>query len=304
MIQQVQSYGFTFNDITVDDNVVTKTYKNEKGRNKINKEAAFYQYIQENTIPFRMPDVINHCDGVLKIKYIQNTKTLLEYINEDNLDTTIENVMSSLKRMHKYTHEIKKETFLSDINQELGSKVLDRYNETKWNTIPSYNKIVTVNDVKINKNIHYYIDKIKNEITDIIKKEYVTPVYSIVHGDTHLNNILIDKNENLYFIDPRGYFGKTNIHGLKEYDYAKFLFGLSGYSYFDMYNIDELEIVDGNLNIRFIDTFIGVYQKSIFNRLTILLSLSIWLGNNGTFENKNKSVASLMIAFYMCEMIL
>ena len=304
MIQQVQSYGFTFNDITVDDNVVTKIYKNEKGRNKINKEAAFYQYIKENNIPFIMPDVINHCDGVLKIKYIQNTKTLLEYINKDNLDTTIENVMYSLKRMHKYTHEVNKETFLSDINQELGSKVLGRYNETEWNTIPSYNKIISVNGVKINKNIHYYLDKIKDEITDIIKEEYVTPVYSVVHGDTHLNNVLIDNSEKVYFIDPRGYFGNTNIYGLKEYDYAKFLFGLSGYSYFDMYDINELEIVDGDLNVGFIDTFIGVYQKSIFNRLTILLSLSIWLGNNGTFENKNKSVASLMIAFYMCEMIL
>lgn len=304
MIQQSQSYGFTFNDITVDEDVVIKTYKNEKGRNKINKEAAFYQYIQENNIPFTMPNVINHSDGILKIKYIQNTKTLLEYINEDNLDTTIKNVMFSLKKMHKYTHEINKETFLSDINQELGSKVLGRYNETEWNTIPSYNKIISVNGVKINKNIHYYLDKIKDEITDIIKEEYVTPVYSVVHGDTHLNNILIDNSEKVYFIDPRGYFGNTNIYGLKEYDYAKFLFGLSGYSYFDMYDINELEIVDGDLNVGFIDTFIGVYQKSIFNRLTILLSLSIWLGNNGTFENKNKSVASLMIAFYMCEMIL
>lgn len=304
MIQQVQSYGFTFNDITVEGDIVVKTCKNEKGRNKINKEAAFYKHIQENKVPFSMPDVVSQCDGTLKIKYIQNTKTLLEYINQDNINRVIENVLSELKKMHSYTYEVERETFFSDIKQELETKVIDRYNETKWDIIPCYNKITHVNGVKINTNIRYYVDKIKNEVFDIITKEYLTPSYSIVHGDTHLNNILIDNTGTVYFIDPRGYFGKTDIYGLKEYDYAKFLFGLSGYSYFDMYEINELEIVDGNLNVSFIDTFIGVYQKSTFNRLTVLLSLSIWLGNNGTFENKNKSVVSLMIAFYMCEMIL
>ena len=46
----------------------------------------------------------------------------------------------------------------------------------------------------------------------------------------------------MYFIDPRGIFGETLLFGLKEYDYAKFLFGLSGYSKFDNMNIKNLKL--------------------------------------------------------------
>ena len=39
---------------------------------------------------------------------------------------------------------------------------------------------------------------------------------------------MIRDNE-IIFIDPRGYFGNTKLYGLKQYDFAKLLFGLSGY---------------------------------------------------------------------------
>ena len=69
----------------------------------------------------------------------------------------------------------------------------------------------------------------------------------MIHGDTHLGNILIDNSNNIYYIDPRGYFGNKKLFGLHYYDYAKLMFGLSGYSIFDEMIIDKLNIIDNNM---------------------------------------------------------
>ena len=43
------NYGFIFNDIKIDKNIVKKHYKNELGKFKINNEITFYQYIINQT---------------------------------------------------------------------------------------------------------------------------------------------------------------------------------------------------------------------------------------------------------------
>ena len=84
-------------------------------------------------------------------------------------------------------------------------------------------------------------------------------------------------------------------------DFAKLLFGLSGYSVFDNMNIEKLNINDDNLNIEFIKNYEYVFQNNSFDEITKLFSLSIWLGNNSCFLNVKKKFLSLMISFYYCE---
>ena len=82
---------------------------------------------------------------------------------------------------------------------------------------------------------------------------------------------------------------------------AKLLFGISGYSVFDNLIVDDLSINNGNLIIDFIKDYEYIYESGIFTKTDILLSLSIWLGNNSCFTNINKKIMSIMIAFYYCE---
>jgi hypothetical protein len=162
-----------------------------------------------------------------------------------------------------------------------------------------------VNNLQI-KTIEFYADKIYNRIIEIIEK--TEPNYQLIHGDIHLGNILEKQDtpeKKLYFIDPRGVFGNTKLFGLKEYDYAKLLFGISGYSIFDTMEIDQLKIQENNnIEIDFIKNHEYIFDETIFDELTTLLCLSIWLGNNSCFIDPNKKIMSLMIAFYYCEKIL
>ena len=157
---------------------------------------------------------------------------------------------------------------------------------------------------------------------------------TFIHGDTHLGNILVPKHgldadadlPKYIFIDPRGYFASYDVYGDKHYDYAKLLFGISGYSRIDQMMIHHCDIgradadadadaSELNIRIPFIDETARIYESldtpewqssvpELTAELTRLISLSIWLGNNSTFISPEKKLMSLMISRYLCERFL
>jgi hypothetical protein len=292
------NYGFVFNDITIKGNVLNKKAKNSLGKIKINNEIFFYMYIFNNNIDFPMPKLLNHEDGNLSIQYIKDSSTMTNIINSSNVNEYIDKIKNLLNNIHSIQKPVTLEIIKKDLFIELNKKIIDRFNEYDWHSNSSYNSINSVNNVEI-KSIFYYCEKIQNKLLDYLKNR---SQYNLIHGDVHLGNILIDNNEEIYFIDPRGYFGDSKLFGLYEYDYAKLLFGLSGYSVFDNMDICELNIINSNIDIEFIKKYEFIFDKNdVFDSVTILLSLSIWLGNNSCFSNINKKITSLMIALYFCE---
>jgi tRNA A-37 threonylcarbamoyl transferase component Bud32 len=291
------NYGYLFNNITIKDNKLIKQSKNTLGQVKINYEIDFYLFIDKNNIKFPMPKLLNYENGKITIQYIENSNTLIDVINSSNLNEYINKIKNYLNIIHSNKKEISNETITRDINIELNNKILNRFNEFDWNSNLLYNSIKSVNNIKI-KDISYYCNIIQQKIkTYLNNRNY----YNLIHGDIHLGNILLDNNDNIYFIDPRGYFGETKLFGLCEYDYAKLLFGLSGYSKFDNMKIEKLNIINNNIDIDFINEYEYIFKTDIFDEITILFCLSIWLGNNSCFTNINKKITSLMIAFYYCE---
>lgn len=291
------NYGFIFNDITVKNGVFNKKSKNITGKIKINNEIEFYLYIIQNNIDFCMPKLINYQDGDISIEYIENSNTIIHKININNVREYIDKIKKLLHNIHNKQKRIDFDVIKKDIDIEVEKKILDRFNDYDWKSNDIYKNISYVNNIKI-KNIFEYIKIIKTKISIYLKERNY---YNLIHGDIHLGNILIDKNDKLYFIDPRGYFGETKLFGLYEYDYAKLMFGLSGYSIFDNMKIDILDIQDGNINIDFIKQYEYIFETEIFDKITTLFCLSIWLANNSCFVDINKKITSLMIAFYFCE---
>ena len=294
------NYGYIFNNIQFTENHVIKTAKNEKGLFKINNEILFYNKINKEHISFPIPKLILSNDGILKIKYIKNASVLTYHVNNTNIDNYINNISKHLNVLHSNIISVSRELIIKDTIQEVENKIIKRYNEGNWEMNELFNKINTVNNVKIRKDISFYIKIIKHRLVELINKIGINK-YNLIHGDTHLGNILLDNSNNIYFIDPRGYFGNTKLYGLKQYDFAKLLFGLSGYSVFDNMNIEKLNINNDNLNIEFIKNYEYVFQNNSFDEITQLFSLSIWLGNNSCFLNVKKKFLSLMISFYYCE---
>jgi len=289
------NYGYAFHEFIIHDDVVTKSFKNEIGKWKINKEIKFYRFIEERFINFPIPKLVSWQDGTLSIEYLKNSCTITGVINKENTQMYMMKILECLKPLHAITIPVSIETVRRDVQLEIEKKVLDRFAEFDWETIPC---IKSVNGVKI-KNIYVYINSIKQRLLKLDRTQY-----SLIHGDLHLGNILhYDKNK-ILFIDPRGYFGESELFGLIEYDYAKLLFGLSGYSVFDMMEIDSITLNDDNLDIEFIRNHEYIIDNSFFSDTTLMFFLSIWLSNNSSFLSPNKKIVSLMTAYYYCEKIL
>jgi len=287
------NYGFIFNDLIIDSNYVIKRGKNEKGNNKINNEILFYNYVNNNNINFNIPSIVKTSNGYIKMEYLKNTTILTEIVNNKNSNRYISLFLTNINKLHSHTKQIDKTQMKKDVLYEIETKLISRYDTNEL----LLQDINYVNSIAINGDLKYYINKIKQQILPLIEN---IDSYSLIHGDTHLNNILANQ-EQMYFIDPRGIFGETLLFGLKEYDYAKFLFGLSGYSKFDNMDITDLDIENKNLNVDFIKECEFVFETTLFDKLTKLLTLSIWLANNSTFQCNKKRTLSLMISFYYCE---
>ena len=291
------NYGFIFNDISIIDNFFIKKSKNSFGKYKINNEIAFYLFVNDNNIKFNMPNLIKHNDGEIVLEFIKDSQVLTYKISKTNYLFYINKIKEQLNILHSFKINISSHILKKDLQIEIKKKVLDRYNEFDWKTNDLYNSIKYVNNVKIH-NIDYYCDIIYKKLYSYLNRR---EEYNLIHGDIHLGNILLDSSKNILFIDPRGYFGETKLFGIKEYDYAKLLFGISGYSVFDNLIIDKLNIVESNLEIDFIKDFEYIFEINQFDKITILICLSIWLANNSCFTNINKKITSIMIAYYYCE---
>lgn len=282
-------YGATFNDLIIEDDKITKVCKNEDGIQKIKNEIAFYDFVKKCSIDFPVVDIVGHVENGYIMKYL---KDYIPLYKSQNLDVNM--VYDKLKVLHdSYNLKVTKEYFISQLRSEIETKILTRYKMIE-SMVREYDFIKKVNGVNIMKfeELHKKIvDEIYKEVNSLEQYAFVP-----IHGDCQFNNILV-KGESMVFIDPRGYFGKSSIFGMKEYDMAKVLFAISGYDEFDARLIESVDIYGDEIKVE-----LNGVRTDIFNRprLEVLLMLNIWLGNAHSFaDNKYKMLYSYFISLYL-----
>ena len=297
-------YGSNFNKLSVNfnRNIIKKESINKYGDKKINYEINFYRFLINNEIFFRIPKIYDFERNSYTMEYFNNYEPLYKIFNVlNNFKKTklINEIKNNLNILHNSsTIYISKDDFFLNLKIEIEEKIIMRYNKIK-DIIKKYDYIKKVNNIKILDfyKILYIINTKIYKLFEIKYKDnyYLTPF----HGDCQFNNILynIDKDD-FIFIDPRGYFGNSEIYGILEYDYSKLLFALSGYDDFDNRNIDKLDIDIDNIKV-----IINSLDESIFqyNNLEILLMYNIWLGNSECFMKNNeiKGIYSYFISMYL-----
>ena len=245
-------------------------------------------------------------------KYQNNIEILSETDGEKELNNTefnrikiqiLKNVIGKLDELHNI--EKKTETRLVFFNN-LKKEIYDKIYERKKIIEPLLNyfgEINIVNNVKI-KSFDEVIDKCRNIIVKYYDALSIYD-YSIIMGDCQFSNILINPSniENIVFIDPRGYFGNSKIHGPEDYDMAKILYAISGYDQFnnDFFNLEKLDIDNKSINFKINSV---KFDKSIidkyFNKVHKAFMVIIWLGL--AEYNKNniwKCIASYYYGLYL-----
>jgi hypothetical protein len=293
----------------------------------------------------------------LHIQYFQDYEPLTErfpYVDTDAACSVIREILDHIRPLHEHSPRIQitEDEYRQALRVEVYDKIVERYYSVDWNKIyPEFERLTHVNGLRVRSFIEYATiirDRVGvpppnggsfARLERLVAGDTGVPppnggFLTYIHGDTHLGNILVPKSgvcidndtPRYVFIDPRGYFASYDIFGDPHYDYAKLLFGISGYSRFDQMTIERIDVngaVNGavkeapelNITIPFIDEYSSIYKSldtpewqssvpELTAELTRLISLSIWLGNNSTFITPEKKLMSLMISRYLCERFL
>jgi hypothetical protein len=295
-----QGYGSAFNELYIDGKYIIKRARNEYGSSKLLNEYNLYLYIKKYCNDFPIPGYIEYKNG-LKLTYYKDYTPLYKvYPNIPTIDrlAVYKLIETSLGKLHSMQIVVDKKQIFDDLQIETEGKLLERVSEIKG-LISEYSYIKYVNNIKV-LTFEECLAFIKEKIIMYIE-ERDTYSYSPIHGDCQFNNILIDSSyKNIIFIDPRGYFGKTKIFGMPEYDTAKVQFALSGYDILDNMTVESLKIEGDHLYLPKISI-----DDNLLGPLGIVrwLLCSIWLGNAHCFKNQPlKAIFSYYYALYICSL--
>jgi hypothetical protein len=286
--------GREFNSVEIGEKFVHKKALNQQGVDLIEREIRWYSVIMSNFINVKVPKIypsLHGCEFLMeRVDGVSVYKIFQELSLRDQM-TVLLNIGMNLERLHEKTYEVENEIVMRDVQKEAFDKLIARYDEIS-RVIQAFGKnINVVNGVKIDGNPKAIIAKLFDALSEHYKN---TNSYSIIHGDLQMSNSMVNPETlEVTFIDPRGYFGNSLIHGLPDYDYAKVLYSLSGY---DLFNYSTSFHIS-NINDTEIDFEIPQPVTSIppsmFKPVHYLWLAVIWIGLAQYIKNNPiKSVAA------------
>lgn len=256
-----------FNDISVQPNSILKRPVDQKGLELHQIELAYYKNIAQRVGSFaRM------------LSYDRSTYTMeLEKITGGTCQSKLDECTSAQSKLRMAEKLLQK--FDDAISEVHALPVVDRVPEDEVNdairdefvhamsrrvgpVMPLIKDVVSRGIKSIDgMPITESYDKLYNAVMCWCERKIEDHYFNdgITHGDPNTDNCMLDKQGNIKFIDPRGYFGRLKQlgYGIKQYDYAKFIYGMTGYSRFNRAQYIATKLYEGN-----VETLIGVSETS------------------------------------------
>ena len=225
--------GYTcrpFNSMEIDGDIIIKRPVDKQGEKLAIDERAWYREVTRYGFK-QIPKIYEF--EPLKMQKIDGVNIFRANLNIEEKKTVIDNLVSSLDVLHSFKHE---PCDSYSCMQAYYTKTIDRLSKIR-DLVPFADR----RTIKINgrgyKNPYFY----KKEIRDNITKLLLTGEdFSLIHGDCTFSNTMVDKNLNVIFLDPRGYFGYTKMLGDEAYDWSKAYYSI--YGDYDRFNNKEFSL--------------------------------------------------------------
>ena len=288
----------------INDNTLIKKSICPKGDIIIKDEINWYNHCIDTKININIPKIWETKNREFIMDRI-NAVPLYKVFNTLSKNNVLEKLIDILSDIHQYQVSIEEKIIQNDIEIEFKTKIINRIDDINT-LLMDFNHIKKVNGIWIEKSY----DTILSIIYDRLKKYFSSRKnYSLIHGDCQFSNTLYDKNtQELYLIDPRGYFGDTKVYGVPEYDYGKACYSVSGYDEFNnnpkyYFDIEDDDIKTNiKLDIDMIRGFLELLEKKTNIPSSIIIDMIVinWFGL--AQYNKNnilKCVASYYQAIYL-----
>lgn len=228
-----------FNKITVEGDYIIKEGIDEQGKQLAVREKAWY----EKTMALgykNLPKI--YSINPLKIEKI-NGKNIYEYsdIPIEKKKAILKDIIDCLKRLHNYGSVPYDDVSFKDAYLDKTFKRLEKVQ----NLVPFANDEYVIVNGKPCKNVFFCKDKLQQAFSELKPKNFV-----FLHGDCTFSNLMLRNDSEPVMIDPRGYFGKTEMYGDAAYDWAKLYYSIVGN--YDQFNLKRfsLKINESNVELK------------------------------------------------------
>lgn len=221
-----------FNKIIADGNLLIKMPVDAQGEKLSVRECAWYEKAKEKGIEI-LPKIYD--TNPLKMEYI-NGRNIYEYdFSYEQKKDVLKKLVSSLNKLHESeTRAV--DTF--SIREAYFNKTFDRIRKIQDLVPFARDKKILVNGRKC-RNVFFH----KRELEMAVEKLILScEMFAFIHGDCTFSNMMLRESGEPVLIDPRGYFGYTDLFGDVRYDWAKMYYSIVG-------NYDRFNLKDFTLDI-------------------------------------------------------
>jgi len=224
-----------FNKITVQDDLVIKEGIDEQGKKLAEREALWYDHVQEAQIA-AIPRIYGK--NPLRMERI-NGKNIYEYqLGYEEKRIILQKLVDALKKLHA-AETMPVDTF--SVKEAYYHKTMKRL-ELIRDLVPFADAPEIVINGKKCRNVFYYKRELEKRMDELNCESFC-----MIHGDCTFSNMMLKEDGNPVMIDPRGYFGFTELYGDPMYDWAKLYYSVVGN--YDRFNLKEFRLKINETNV-------------------------------------------------------
>lgn len=245
-LRKVQANADTareFNTVEFKGDFVLKQATNEQGVKILEREMKWYREL-ENLLQNgkierpNVPEVwfaANNSGFFMSRVFGESIWKVWDTYTDSERLTVLTNLVHERKKLYDLKRmPVSFETVLNDVSIEGCTKLMQRFDEIKG-AVEAFGEVKSVNGWTLRiPNYNLLVTMLYNSMCSYY--ESMNPAdreYGFIHGDLQMSNSMVDESLNVTIIDPRGYFGKTGLYGLQDYDDGKLLYALNGYDAFN-----------------------------------------------------------------------
>lgn len=218
-----------FNRIEKNGGKLYKMPVDKQGEDLAIREQAWYKMLRGECFD-NLPEIYDY--NPLCMEDI-NGKNIYEYNNIpiDKKKMILYQIVDCLESVHRLGSVPSDE---DSYKAAYLNKTYDRLKKVRFLVPFANDEYVTVNGRRC-RNIFYHTD----EVNELVMR-YFPSEFKLIHGDCTFSNMMLKNDEVPVLIDPRGYFGNTELYGDEAYDWVKLYYSVI--SNYDQFNLKRFNL--------------------------------------------------------------
>lgn len=218
-----------FNRITEKDGLLYKEGIDEQGKKLAFYEREWYRFAKQAGLK-NIPEIYAY-EPALVMEKIQGKSIFACTLSLEEKRAVLRKLVECFKNMHTYGRT---EPDYFSVQKAYAGKTLQRLHQVRELIPYADEPFLTVNGRKC-RNVLRHMERLQRRV-----EQLRCDTFCLIHGDCTFSNIILKDGKTPVLIDPRGYFGDTQIYGDPLYDWAKLYYSL--YGNYDQFNLRRFSL--------------------------------------------------------------